>query len=47
MAALVRSEVDEKTKAVDVMVKAAFLVCELFPRYKNTKEVNPSSYSVC
>lgn len=39
MAALVRSQVDEKTKAVDVMVKAAFMVCERFPRYKNTKEV--------
>jgi hypothetical protein len=38
MAALVRSEVDEKNKAIDVMVKAAFLVCERFPRYKETKE---------
>jgi hypothetical protein len=37
-AAIVRAEVDEKTKAVDVMVKAAFLVCERFPRYKSTKE---------
>jgi hypothetical protein len=38
MAATVRAEVDEKNKAIDVLVKAAFLVCERFPRYKNTKE---------
>jgi hypothetical protein len=34
----VRAEVDEKTKAVDVLVKAAFLVCERFPRYKPTAQ---------
>jgi len=32
----IAGEVDERNKAIDVMVKAAFLVCERFVKYKNT-----------
>jgi hypothetical protein len=33
---IVRGEVDERNKAIDVLVKALFLVCERFNRFKNT-----------
>jgi hypothetical protein len=35
---LVAGQVDERNKAIDVMVAAAFLVCERFNRFKNTKQ---------
>jgi hypothetical protein len=34
----VRARVDERNKAIDVMVKATFMVCERFNRYKNTPQ---------
>ena len=40
-ATVTRANVDDKNEAVDVLVKASFLVCERFPRYKNTDEVKP------
>merc|ERR1711998_241832 len=33
---VIRVEVDERNKAIDVLVKALFLVCERFNRFKNT-----------
>ena len=36
--ALVAGQVDERNKAIDVMVKAAFIVCERFNRFKNTQQ---------
>eukprot|EP00658_Telonema_sp_P-2_P040557 TRINITY_DN28_c0_g2_i1.p1 TRINITY_DN28_c0_g2~~TRINITY_DN28_c0_g2_i1.p1 ORF type:complete len:1025 (+),score=241.77 TRINITY_DN28_c0_g2_i1:2-3076(+) len=33
---VVRAEVDERNKAIDVLVKALFMVCERFNRFKNT-----------
>merc|ERR1712072_530631 len=34
----VRAAVDERNKAIDVMVKATFMVCERFNRYKDTQQ---------
>jgi hypothetical protein len=34
--AIVREQVDERNKALDVLIEALFLVCERFNRYKNT-----------
>merc|ERR1719424_169801 len=34
--AVIREQVDERNKALDVLVEALFLVCERFNRYKNT-----------
>jgi hypothetical protein len=34
--AIIREQVDERNKALDVLVEALFLVCERFNRYKNT-----------
>eukprot|EP00658_Telonema_sp_P-2_P076827 TRINITY_DN680_c0_g3_i2.p1 TRINITY_DN680_c0_g3~~TRINITY_DN680_c0_g3_i2.p1 ORF type:complete len:971 (+),score=254.93 TRINITY_DN680_c0_g3_i2:31-2913(+) len=34
----IRPRVDERNKAIDVMVKATFMVCERFNRYKNTPQ---------
>lgn len=34
----IRARVDERNKAIDVMVKATFMVCERFNRYKNTQQ---------
>jgi len=34
----VRARVDERNKAIDVMVKATFMVCERFNRYKDTAQ---------
>jgi hypothetical protein len=34
---IIRGEVDERNKAIDVLVKALFLVCERFNRFKNTE----------
>jgi hypothetical protein len=34
----VAGEVDERNKAIDVMVKATFMVCERFTRYKETAQ---------
>merc|ERR1712023_432322 len=33
---IIRGEVDERNKAIDVLVKALFMVCERFNRFKNT-----------
>merc|ERR1711959_26628 len=33
---IIQSEVDERNKALDVLVKALFMVCERFNRFKNT-----------
>eukprot|EP00656_Telonema_subtile_P033066 TRINITY_DN3647_c0_g1_i2.p1 TRINITY_DN3647_c0_g1~~TRINITY_DN3647_c0_g1_i2.p1 ORF type:complete len:1038 (+),score=285.07 TRINITY_DN3647_c0_g1_i2:127-3240(+) len=33
---VIRAEVDERNKAIDVLVKALFMVCERFNRFKNT-----------
>jgi hypothetical protein len=33
---IIQAEVDERNKAIDVLVKALFLVCERFNRFKNT-----------
>jgi hypothetical protein len=34
---IIRGEVDDRNKAIDVLVKALFLVCERFNRFKNTE----------
>jgi len=34
----IRARVDERNKAIDVMVKATFMVCQRFNRYKNTAQ---------
>jgi len=34
----IRARVDERNKAIDVMVKATFMVCQRFNRYKNTQQ---------
>eukprot|EP00656_Telonema_subtile_P016798 TRINITY_DN188_c0_g1_i6.p1 TRINITY_DN188_c0_g1~~TRINITY_DN188_c0_g1_i6.p1 ORF type:complete len:968 (+),score=330.56 TRINITY_DN188_c0_g1_i6:141-3044(+) len=34
----VRARVDERNKAIDVLVKATFMVCQRFNRYKNTPQ---------
>merc|ERR1719506_1267670 len=33
---IIRGEVDERNKAIDVLIKALFLVCERFNRFKHT-----------
>ena len=39
----VRARVDERNKAIDVMVKATFMVCQRFNRYKDTPQVSESA----
>ena len=34
----IAARVNERNKAIDVMVKATFMVCEKFPRYKDTPQ---------
>lgn len=34
----IRARVDERNKGIDVMVKATFMVCERFNRYKDTAQ---------
>jgi hypothetical protein len=34
----IRARVDERNKAIDVLVKATFMVCQRFNRYKNTPQ---------
>ena len=36
----IRARVDERNKAIDVLVKATFMVCERFNRYKNTEQAS-------
>ena len=36
----IRARVDERNKAIDVMVKATFMVCQRFNRYKDTPQVS-------
>jgi hypothetical protein len=35
---IVSVEVDERNKAIDVLIKAIFIVCEKFPRYKQSQQ---------
>ena len=36
--AAAKQRIDERNQAIDVMVKATFIVCEKFNRFKDTNE---------